>query len=170
MRSWLGRWSQRINGIARRIRKIKEGRTTSKIVLSMELMCCIRLYLRCVCICGLMNLLHSCIKLIVNRIISNGVVSSIPSLLIFCCCIYSLCNILKRCCLACTSSVISNVAYFAVLRKNTQRIKDFLTVADALNLIRLWDKCSSIACKVMNDLRTMAGRTDILENTKKSCN
>ena len=137
----------------------------------MELMCCFRLYLRCICICGLMNLLHGCIKLIVNRVISNGVVSSsILSLLVFCCCVYGLCNILKRCSLACTSSVISNVAYFAVLRKNAQRVKDFLTVTDTLYLIRLWDKCGSISCKVMNNLRTMTGRTDILENTKKSCN
>ena len=121
VRSWLGRWSQWIDGIARRIRKIKEGRTTSKVVLSMELMCCFRLYLRCICISGFMNLLHSCIELIVNRIIRNGVVSrSILSPLFFCCCIYSLCNILERCSLACASSVISNVAYFAILRKNAQ--------------------------------------------------
>ena len=87
----------------------------------MEFMCCFRLYLGCICISRLMNLLHGCIKLIVNRIISNGVVSSsILSLLVFCCCIYGLCNILKRCSLACTSSVISNVAYFAIFRKNSQ--------------------------------------------------
>ena len=137
----------------------------------MELMCCFRLYLRCICISGFMNLLHSCIELIVNRIIRNGIVSrGILSLFFFCCCIYSLCNILERCSLACASSVISNVAYFAILRKNAQRIKNFLAVADAFHLIRLWDKCSCISCKMMNNLGSMTSRTDILENTKKCCN
>ncbi len=87
--------------------EIKEGCTTSKIVLSMEpLQAVPALHLHQ----QTRNLLHSCISSSVNRTIPQfGIVSrGIPARSSFCCCIYSLCNIRD---VRLAQKVMGNVAY-----------------------------------------------------------